>query len=171
MNQSQPSVAGGFAGWADCHAANGEIGYQNIKTVTLDASNKGVRYTPVGASSIDKKTINPIALCAIPTRARGQFGTQDTPEAVLSENSDRTHVTHHCARPARRPLRVEYHTSRATHTPCAAARGWVGKREYDGRNITSYYEMDSTSRSIYAGEVLEMLGKTAANSNSHRRFT
>ena len=73
MKQSHANVAGGFAGWADCHAAwktandcandrcefdsglrnnqaaNGQIGYQSMKTVTLAASNKGVRYTPVGA--------------------------------------------------------------------------------------------------------------------------
>ena len=35
------------SGLRNSGVANGQIGYQNIKTVTLDASNEGVRYTPV----------------------------------------------------------------------------------------------------------------------------
>ena len=109
-----------------------------------------------------------IALCADFIRASGQFGTQNTPQTALSEAAQPTHVTRHCARPVRRPLMAEYRKSRSAHRPCAVASGWVGKREHDGRNTTSYYEIDSTTRSFYAGKVTKTLIKRAANDQDWR---
>jgi hypothetical protein len=109
-----------------------------------------------------------IALCAYSIKARGQFGTQNTPETIVSANSKPAHVTRHCARPVRRPLRVEYHTSRATHRPCAVASGWAGEGGNDICNEPSYYGLDSSSRSIYIEQALKTLIYEAANQDDWR---
>lgn len=100
-------------------------------------------------------TTNLIALCVDSIRDRGQFGTQNTPETAQVHAVQPTHATAHCARPVCRPLRVEYHTSRAAHRPCAVASGWAGEAGLLSSKLgelDKQYKIDSTRRRIYAGE-------------------
>ncbi len=79
------------SGLRNTGVANGQISYQNIKTVSLEASNQGVSYTPIGAGiRIDDSTGSSTILITQIQSDGGSLPPVNTPPQIDKLIADRT---------------------------------------------------------------------------------